>query len=55
MIESFTYPDVEHEVGQVEQVRASGFELDDVEWPGRRYRGKWDALAEIVETGRQCV
>ena len=52
MIESFTCPDVEHEVGQVEQVRASGLELDDVEWSGCGYRGKRDVyLRYVVASG----
>ena len=49
------HPDVEREVGQVEQVRAPGFELDDVQRPGRGNGRQRDALAEIVEIGRGCV
>jgi len=45
------HPDIECEVSQVEQVHVSGFEHDNVEWPGCWDGGQWDALAEIIEIG----
>lgn len=40
---------------KVEQISGSSFELDDVQRPRPRHRGKRDALAEIVEIGHRCV
>ena len=42
-------------MSSVEQIRASSFELDDVQRPRRRHGGERDALAELVEIGRWCV